>query len=195
MQDKKRDGFVDELLDRALARYQSAEPRPGLEERVLARLRAGKRSAASFVWAWRLLATAGALAIIAGALYIARRGGESAAPQTVPRASQPAKALAPTVPAEARTSAPRTGLRAGRAVPATPARDRVAVPRPKQFPSPAPLSEQEKLLLRYVQETPKTELMALQKSPRFPEELKIEELRIPPLEFKELPHSTFEDMR
>jgi hypothetical protein len=66
---------------------------------------------------------------------------------------------------------------------------RVAAPpsRPAQFPTPAPLSAQEKLLLAYVASTPKSELITpVVRDPQI-EPLQFPEIKIARIEIKELP--------
>ena len=55
-------GALDQQLDAALAKYAAIEPRVGLEERILANLRAQREHAAARGW-WRW-AAAGALAMV-----------------------------------------------------------------------------------------------------------------------------------
>src|SRR2546422_491523 len=52
------DLFATELLDAALTNYRSAEPGPGLEQRILASARARHQRALWVGWAWRLGAAA-----------------------------------------------------------------------------------------------------------------------------------------
>ena len=141
--DDKEKRFVDELLDASLRRYASAEPRPGLEGRVLAGVRARQQAMRRrTAWFWVAgLASAAAMATLL-VISLAHR-------QPAP---SPAIAKAPVTP-----SAPVVA----KAVPATPRPVphrplRHVVPaavdwRPQQFPTPRPLSEQEKLLVAYVQ--------------------------------------------
>jgi hypothetical protein len=64
-------------------------------------------------------------------------------------------------------------------------------PRPEQFPTPFPLTEQEKLLLAYVSETDNTELAAeAKRTEEAPiAELTISAINIAPLEIKPLENS------
>lgn len=182
---KETDPFVDELWDASLARYRSYEPRPGLETRVLAGVRAKGRAGRRRVWALALAGTAAAMAFIVGAvIYVARP----------PPAPAP---LAATRPAPFSKGAQEVGL------PPKPVqhdrRSRVAVlrdlqpsgrarsvpRRPEQFPTPAPLSEQEKLLLLYVNSVPAQE-MAVDREKEAIEPLIIPELKIAALEIKPL---------
>ena len=176
--DNQRDTFLDQLLDASLARYARVEPRPGLEERLLAGVRAEPSRPLWLRWAW-LPATAGAVAlIVVGALVLSeRRAPVPPAPRVARTAEAPtavapspaAKETAPVVPA-------KTAPRATRPTPASLA----TLPRRQEFPSASPLSEQEQLLLRYVQRTPREELLtAAFRDPLEP--LLIEPLVIPPL--------------
>jgi hypothetical protein len=45
MADQEKDRQVDKMLDSLLANYSSAEPRPGLETRILANLREAEKKA------------------------------------------------------------------------------------------------------------------------------------------------------
>jgi hypothetical protein len=69
--------FVDDLLDAALERRRSVEPRLGLEKRLLANLRASPHttpSPGSRRLEWAAAGVGAALAIAATALYTTRRG-------------------------------------------------------------------------------------------------------------------------
>ncbi len=74
MADQEKDRQMDEMLDSLLANYSSAEPRPGLETRILANLREAEKKAPqgwwSFKWIW---AGAVAAAIIIAAVLISGR--------------------------------------------------------------------------------------------------------------------------
>ena len=199
MSEKDNNRFVDELLDAALTRHRGAEPRPGLEGRVLAHLRAEPRPAPWFRWGWLpALASVAALMLAVGAFYAARRGvpPERVSSRVAHTAEQP-PAAAPSAPAE--LSVPLRQPRPAEPRLKQPQPVQVAVvvasPRRPQFPTPAPLSEQEKLLLRYVKETPKEVLMAYRAVGQPMEDLQIEELRIPALVIEELPTGTKENGR
>ena len=169
MADPNEERKLDELLDSALAAYTAAEPRPGLEGRVLAGIRDHMDQPRARWWSVRSLAGAAAVAamvlVILSILFL--------------RPSQkPAKVQAETPkPAiyEPRPEIPQ---------PESPGMSAKAVPhkqhihsnqsqqqelaredRPSVFPTPGPLSEQEKLMLAYVARTPKEELVAQVKGP------------------------------
>lgn len=147
---------IDRELDAALARYAAAEPRPGLEERVLANLRAEpKQAPTSPWWQWSLAATAAVVLIaLSLAWRTAWRTGRPVAPppnvaHTVPAPHEPEVQVAHHA---APSPLPRTHVPSHKVV-AKPG----APPNPKldQFPSPRPMSEEELALVRYVRDFPK----------------------------------------
>jgi hypothetical protein len=165
MADQKKDKQmqIDEMLDSLLATYSAAEPRPGLETRILANLRdaesrEAKSSGWNFKWLWAGMAVAAAILI--AVLLI---GGQRRVvpPPTVVQKQQPV----PPSP-EVQRSAP---IRAGntthpsspRAGQIRPVNTTLALnQRPQIFPTPTPLSDQEQLLLHYVAGTPREEVVA-----------------------------------
>ena len=143
---------LDRALDAALAKY-AAEPRSGLEERVLANLRAETaRESVRAWWQWSVLAALAAAAVIAVALSW-RTGSHRATPVAV---TTPATQAASTQVARSgeQSGVRKLGREAGKTPKHHAAAATVAVEPPKldQFPSPQPLSEQEKLLRAFVAE-------------------------------------------
>jgi hypothetical protein len=164
MTDHDKDRQLDEMLDALLATYSSAEPRPGLENRILATVQdaTGKEGSATwwnFRWLW-------AGAVVAAVIIVAAllMGGHRRVTQPnnivvdtpQPAPSQPA--VEPSRPKAATDTRPR------RLKPQLPSRrlDAGLAPghRPQIFPTPTPLSEQERLLLRYFAATPREEVVA-----------------------------------
>jgi anti-sigma-K factor RskA len=77
MSNKKQDE-LDSILDTALAKYAAAEPRTGLEDRVLANLRAERtRIPVHAGWRWSVAAV---LAVVIVAVALVLRSGESSHP-------------------------------------------------------------------------------------------------------------------
>jgi len=155
----KRQNELDRMLDTALAKYAAAEPRPGLEDRVLAHLRAEHtRIPVHGWWPWSVAAV---LAVIIVAVALALRSGESSHPVVT---NHPALATqSPNQPAtQVASNGEGSGIRppeasaVRKAVPqGTHPHFPIAVqPKLDQFPSPQPLSEQEKILANYVAEYP-----------------------------------------
>ena len=180
MNDKRDDRFLDELLDSSLARYAQAEPRPGLEGRLLARLRSEPEPAFA-AWRWLPMAAAAVLAFAAVLYFVS--GRESRAPEV---AVQPKPAVAPTVTAPQapqKTSAPAVARRTGQQPAAPHALVGAASARRQQFPSPAALSEQEAALVRFVSQTPREELQVLARQNRAEpiQDLRVDALDIPPV--------------
>ena len=142
MDDKQRDQFVDELLDASLRHYQSEEPRAGLEGRILANVQSAEGRARRARWAWVAVSTA-MIAVMVSVLLL--RSPRDRDEQVTASTCQPEvmRSVAPKIVTPAPPVVPtKRATRACR----PPARPK----RPEQFPTPAPLSEQEKLLLLYV---------------------------------------------
>jgi hypothetical protein len=182
---KNNDRKLDEMLDSMLSTYSAAEPRPGLETRILANLKeqsAQRSSRWSLGWMW-----IGGIATIAAVIMLVtylRR------PQPLP-VDQPITTQAPQktnpvlelqeqkkIPALSATSHPK---HVRPAVSSARVPNEVAAVRQEVFPSPSPLSEQEKLLLRYLSRTPRQELVA-QSRPDPPEEADDKDSREPMLQ-------------
>jgi hypothetical protein len=166
MADRKRDE-LDSTLDAALAKYAAVEPRAGLEGRVLANLRAGGgRAAQRWWWRWSVASAAVAItAVLIVATTLAWRSGKPSPPALANHSStMPHAAKHPTTPVVA--NGRENQVRGNRARP----QQRVATrrttahrpqsivasapPKLDRFPSPQPLSEQEKILASYVEKYP-----------------------------------------
>lgn len=158
LDDAKQDE-LGRLLDAALAKYAAVEPRQGLEERVLANLRAERARVPDRAW-WQWSVIAAVAAVLVVALALAWRSGQPSHPLAASHPSAPTQA--PSEPATqvvsnregngVRPSAPNRPRRiAHRALPAVMAS---AQPKLDQFPSPQPLSEQELALVRYASQFP-----------------------------------------
>jgi len=159
MTNGKQDEF-DRMLDAALAKYAAVEPRTGLEERVLASLRAEQARVPDHAW-WRWSAMAAVAAAIVVAVALSLRSDKP---------SHPVVANHPPTPIQARKERGTEIISIGQGSgsrPARPSTERKPEMRPsppegviarapklEQFPSPQPLSEQEKLLQNYVAENP-----------------------------------------
>jgi hypothetical protein len=174
MTDREKDNHLDELLDSALAQYSFEEPRPGLETRILARVREAKATAAWPSRSWRWL-WAGAMAAVALVTFVVLAGRHSRLPvpgNKVVRVPQAPVPVRPPVQSSAPaivTHVPKHGRKSPeRAHAETTRLNREQ--RPSVFPTPAPLSEQEKLALVYAARAPKGELMAQIKVPDAEEE-------------------------
>ena len=187
--DKARE--VDQWLESALHQYGQAEPRPGLENRVLASLRIEREQSERTRVAWRRRwwlplwsVTAVVLAVVAVWVW---QSGREARPQTTAKKSamtqretaqagpiKPAAVDRSSVKAApVRTIGTRTlakGIESHLAVEAKKHREiplasnqtLAATPKLDQFPSPQPLSEQEQILMSYVAKYPATAALVAQ---------------------------------
>lgn len=145
---------LDRALDAALAKYASVEPRVGFEERIIANLRSADCStSAGTGWSWRMTAALAAILVIAALAWQWNKASQR--PIVVRR---PEIRQAPIAPH-------RSGVETAFASQAKSARHTTIRPRPKPqvvavgpkldvFPSPLPLSEQEKILALYVKKYP-----------------------------------------
>lgn len=156
-QQPQRDA-LDRTLDAALAKYAAAEPRAGLESRILAQLQSEQRTIPTHSW-WQWGA-AGAIAaifiIVASLAWKSSKPGKIVVQQ---HRSAPIELVAPST-----TLAVNSGLPTARRLRTRPGRIKARrgsssalvsdEPKLDQFPSPRPLSQQEKLALEYVEKSP-----------------------------------------
>ncbi len=147
-QDWKLHDEIDRMLDATLANY-AAQPRAGLEQRILANLRMVEtRTAARIAWNWGAAMALGAVLMIAASL-----GWRWARTKPAPNAKQPSAATVPvaTEGAHRQDNSDLHHVKAARRN-RHPVQRETAAANPKLdvFPSPLPLSEQERLLEIYV---------------------------------------------
>jgi hypothetical protein len=164
-----RDDEIDRILDAALLNYSSAEPRPGLEQRVLYRVRSGGGAGgfACRLWRWRWAAAFPAVAcLLVFALY------RDSAPEP-PRVTQTIRNAAPRPIPEA----PKLAVRKHRAT-----AKRVSLPKRDQFPTPAPLTDAERAWMDFVTRSPEQAREVAVHAVEWGEApIQIEEIQIPPL--------------
>lgn len=193
MEGKERNQFVDELLEASLKHYGQEEPRLGLEARILASVRASGRRTTRLRWVWSLGATAVAVTIVGLALYLASHTSVPTTQVSQTVASKPGPLVtgnpaqtpmsAPVAPVSPRAKRGGGDTATAKVIIREQGRTIARVKRPEQFPTPTPLTEQEKLLLTYVEEVPSSVLTAQAREEPI-HDLKIDELKIPPLEIK-----------
>jgi hypothetical protein len=174
----ENDHKLDEMLDAMLSAYSSADPRPGLETRILAGVKeqaANSTSRWRFRWTWAVAALATA-ALVMMAIYVSRIQTHSVEPQVATRPQHQQMSMPDlaekTLPLpKATASHPSTRRQRTQTAGLTrPAVAQMVAVRQDVFPSRSPLSEQEKLLLRYLTRTPREELIA-QSRPDPPDEM------------------------
>jgi hypothetical protein len=200
MEDKNL--FIDELLNSALAR-QKAEPRPGLEARILERTRtdASRQASKNGLWKfWVAVTAAAAVVMMITGIHMVNRSHSPAAQK-----SRVSNAVPPPPPQETLTA--RTGTiaqLAGTTVTTKPKRTTRHEGRPtrlmeaehwpSQFPSPAPLTSEQKALVQYVRNTPPQVLATSPfKEQSADQPLEIKPLKIAPVEILPLTTSTTEE--
>jgi hypothetical protein len=138
-------------LDAALAKYTAIEPRAGLEDRILANLRAERGDSQDRAWLrWGVAAVfATVVLVIIGLAWRTAISAPTVAhrpPAMKPQVKLPAPEIGSNRPPDSYSTVKPLAHRSKRAAPANPKLD--------QFPSPQPLSEQEKILARYVDAYP-----------------------------------------
>jgi hypothetical protein len=149
---------LDRELDAELAKFAKAEPRAGIEERVLANLRAEQARTAEHLW-WRwpaLAALAGLIVVFASLAWRLQTRGHNIASHS-PAATQTPEHIGTQLVNNGGRGSMRlpeagSGRRLRRHAISHPATFVASTPRLDQFPSPQPLSEQEKMLAAYVTE-------------------------------------------
>jgi hypothetical protein len=176
MIDPEKDKRMDEMLDSLLANYSAAEPRPGLNTRILASLRETPEKQTTlglwnFKWLWAGMVTA--VIIIAAVLISGRRRIEpptNVVVKTSPTVPQPEiQSHAPIAPKET----VRIYRRKPRATKQPQNAALALSERPANFPTPVPLSEQERLMFTYLANTPQEIVIA--QIPRNDDEKEAEE--------------------
>lgn len=154
------DHALDRKLDAALARYTAVEPRAGLEARVLANLSAERGRTSERTW-WRLGIAATVAAVIVVSIVLTLRSDKSSPQQVVQHPSstpqRPTQSSSQIVANDEHGNAGsviRPARREAHHAQAAPVAMAASSPKLEVFPSPQPLSEQEKLLLSYARRDP-----------------------------------------
>jgi len=162
-QEKDKQMQIDDMLDSLLANYSSAEPRPGLETRILANLREAEKKAPqgwwNFKWIW---AGVVAGAIIMAAVLINGRHRVEPPAHVIVKTNQPAPQpeIQPHAPIATKEMA-RVRRHKPLTVPTAQQNAALALSqRPANFPTPVPLSEQERLMFTYLENTPREVVIA-----------------------------------
>lgn len=139
---------LDRVLNSALVMYATVEARDGLEERVLAHLRAERSVKHRTWWAWGFATATLVLLIVAVAWHSSSHRRAPVANQGAKHADvKPVESAVVRIPVIRRTTPVRqTKTTKHQAPPENPKLD--------QFPSPRPLSEQEKILAMYINQDP-----------------------------------------
>ena len=185
MNDEERNKLTERWIDSALDHYTDAEPRPGYETRMLAAITAKRdeRPRWRTLWMWAAMAAAVAVIVAVMALSVGRKsetpqvansqgtgnreqGIEKVKPGTGNREPGTAEGTGNREQGTGK-SVTLAGTRPHRSIPHTAIAPTggsstsvalASTPKQPQFPTPAPLNEQERLLLAYVRNTPQQEM-------------------------------------
>jgi hypothetical protein len=195
LQEQERERAADQWLEEVIGYLRDAGPRAGLETRVLAGLRAHVEQRRR---RWTLVAaTSAAAVLVAGLVASWPRSKPEPAPNVVQKAL-PARIddPAPVIVVADRPQG-RNGPRAGArrilaAASPVPRSGKLTVGEVKQeiFPSPAPLTEQGRLLQAYLRQTPPRELALIAARQGSLSSLEIKDLNIAPIEIADLTPKT-----
>lgn len=166
MADQDKNRRLDDLLDSLLSQYASAEPRPGLETRVLARIAESRRDNEAPASSLRWLIVAGGLVASAVALVVVLMMFRTVQrPHSSPSVAQSGHAQ--QRPDQSRSAvehsspARKAQVRNRRTIAVQAARqDAMLAERPAVFPTPVPLSRQERLMFTYMANTPRAEVVS-----------------------------------
>ena len=172
MAEQDREKKLDHMLDSMLSHYATAEPRPGLETKVFALLGEShmrKQGLGRLRWliAGTGLATA-AVAVVVLLLVFRTVQGPRLAPQVAQNGQiQPLAHTGKTVPRETENNPAKKRVLVRKSLPKrirrkadSQAQEATLAERPAVFPTPVPLTEQERLLFTYVENTPRSEVVA-----------------------------------
>src|SRR5713226_790174 len=146
---------LEQWLERKLRKYGTAEPRSGLESRVLANLAVkAKRSGVRSAWPWLLAGASAAALFISiwlGVVHLGSRKSQNITNPVISRAQghHPSQ-TAPSTPTERQVTR-RQPIKRAHAIAVA---ELASEPRLNQFPSPRPLSEQELLFANYAERFP-----------------------------------------
>lgn len=151
MEPHDKDEFND-LLAGSLKRYGEVEPRAGLEGRVLARLAEETHTNSHWAWMWVPATTCACLLAVVVWIGIV---GKRERPHIGREATKVLTKGNRLETAEVRSQMDKPRRLRTHEVRKTPLQVANTTPRLEHFPSPRPLSEQEKLLVAYVREYPK----------------------------------------
>jgi hypothetical protein len=151
--DMTEGGSWDDQIDAALAKNAAVEPRAGLEERILAHLRAETKTSASVVW-WPWAGVVAAAILIAALLLwkLERPRDERIVRHqpTLQPGRHPQVAAHATVPKIEQPPLRASGRRSRRHI-ARETTEIAVAPKLDQFPSARPLTPEEKMLMEYIE--------------------------------------------
>jgi hypothetical protein len=154
---------IDRVLEEALAEYSSAEPLAGIEQRVLRRVRAEGARTRGTLWRWVFVAGAVVAASITFMAVVRMRPVPDPV-RVIAQVPKPMPRMASAQPSRKRSTRP-------------------GLPRRRDFPIPAPVSQEERALLALVTRSPDETREAFRDlQQRSTEPIRLEEIKIEPLQ-------------
>jgi hypothetical protein len=156
----------DDQLDAVLAKYAAGEPRTGLEERILAKLKSRERASVPVVWSRWAGALAAALLVAISLLWVEKHSPQQLLPRPTTLPEQASHQPIAQSPPPHSTVKPVKVRAAGKRSFTQPALA-AAEPKLDRFPSPQPLTEEELALVRYVQSFPQEATLIAQAQEEF----------------------------
>ncbi len=168
---------LDLILDAALAKYAAVEPRAGLEQRILAHLRAESARLPHRSW-WQWSAAVAVALLLAFVLVLAWRSNRAARlavhhPPAPVEIVQPSPTQFPVNGDIHATTALRQTHKAARHHVHQPSAIADG-PKLDQFPSPEPLTKEELALVRYIRQFPSDAVMVASAQAEFEKEIQQE---------------------
>ena len=160
MAPRDKDQF-DDLLDGALKHYVEVEPRAGLEGRVLARLAAAGRQSRGWTrlaWGFAVAASVCAAVVIAVFMRSPHSQQVISVHQVTASSDSAHQNLVPIPHKPRRTAVPHFTAKSELAK---------VLPRRSEFPSRRPLSEQETMLVEYVDRYPQDAILVAKEQDEF----------------------------
>jgi hypothetical protein len=148
----------DRWLDAVLRQHGNAEPRAGLEARVMAHLAVQGHGAAWRRWTW-VAASSAAAGLVVASLWFGGGRRQNQQHHAKNEAAPPAVVIGKADAGDTTATPSRTARKRPENASRKRRGDRdiefVRTPKLSQFPSPQPLSEQERLLVAYVSQFPR----------------------------------------
>ncbi len=147
------DRELDQLIDTALPSYSAAEPRPGIEHRILARAFAESPRQRRFRWAWALALPAAAC-LLALLFFAGHHNSHRSTLEATATTAPATSAASPReTPATDSFSSPRKRPFTHKLA-TQPSTIHESLPKEDVFPSPSPLTAEERAAIALVRDPP-----------------------------------------
>jgi hypothetical protein len=134
---------LERILQEGISSYAAGEALTGLEERIIARVRMTKSSRENTAGVWAVLAMGLAVLVLCGSVYLRVGRTQSRPLRIVSEAKTATLEETPSRPDEIKTSRPKRHRNPV-----------VALPKQPVFPTPSPLTVQERMLVAMVKQDP-----------------------------------------